>query len=125
MAANALAPSPTLFGTALPNVRNQDRVLPRSFFGDLALVVFLLAQCLDGVFTYIGVVAFGIGMEGNPIIIALMTHLGHGPGLLSAKMVAGALGICLHLHQIHAVVALLAGFYFTAAVAPWAVILFF
>jgi hypothetical protein len=107
-------------------VRNGDP-LPRrrSCFGDCALALFLLAQCLDGVLTYIGVVAFGIGMEGNPIIIALMTHLGHGPGLLSAKMAAGALGICLHLHEIHAVVALLAGFYLTAAIAPWAVILFF
>jgi hypothetical protein len=54
-----------------------------------------------------------------------MTELGHGVGLLSAKVVAAALGVCLHLYQIHSVVALLAGFYLTAAVAPWMVILFF
>jgi hypothetical protein len=96
-----------------------------STFGKVALAIFLLAQCLDGFFTYLGVAAFGLAVEGNPIVAALMTQLGYGVGLLSAKVVASALGVCLHLHQIHSVVALLAGFYLTAAVAPWALILFF
>jgi hypothetical protein len=96
-----------------------------SVFGNVALAIFLLMQCLDGLLTYLGVTAFGIGVEGNPIVAALMTELGHGVGLLSAKVVAAALGVCLHLYQIHSVVALLAGFYLTAAVAPWMVILFF
>jgi len=94
-------------------------------FGKLALAVFLVMQCLDGVLTYLGVTAFGIAIEGNPIVAALMTHLGHGLGLLSAKAAAAALGVCLHLHEIHSVVALLAGFYLTVAVAPWTLILFF
>ena len=94
-------------------------------FGHIVLAVFLLAQCLDGILTYMGVVAFGIDVEGNPIIVSLMTHLGHGLGLLSAKIVAGALGVLLHLFHIDSVVALLAGFYLTAAIAPWALILFF
>lgn len=64
-------------------------------------------------------------MEGNPLVAALMAHLGHGLGLLSAKVTAAALGVCLHLNEIHSVLALLAGFYFTAAVAPWAFILLF
>jgi len=96
-----------------------------AWFGKVALVFFLLMQCLDGVLTYLGVTAFGIGMEGNPIVAALMTEMGHGLGLLSAKVAAAALGVCLHLNQIHSVVALLAGFYLTAAVAPWMLILFF
>ena len=94
-------------------------------FGTLALALFLLMQLLDGVLTYVGVSAFGIGIEGNPIVAALMKHLGHGLGLLSAKVAAAVLGVCLHLHEIHSVVALLAGFYLTAAVAPWTLILFF
>ena len=94
-------------------------------FGTLALVLFLFMQLLDGVLTYVGVSAFGIAIEGNPIVAALMVHLGHGFGLLSAKVAAAALGVCLHLNEIHSVVALLAGFYLTAAVAPWALILFF
>ena len=104
-------------------MRNTSR--QRTPFGRVVLAVFLLAQCLDGILTYVGVTAFGIGVEGNPIIIALMTHLGHGLGLLSAKVVAGTLGIWLHLFHIDSVVAVLAGFYLTAAVAPWTLILFF
>ena len=122
MADTAYADPAALFGTGLPKVRNTDR---RWLFGDLALVAFLLAQCLDGVFTYVGVVAFGIGIEANPVIAGLMTHLGLGPGLLSAKMIAALLGISLHLRQVHDAVAVLTGFYLAAAIAPWALIWFF
>ena len=93
--------------------------------GDVVVVAFLLAQCLDGVFTYIGVLTFGIGAEANPIVAGLMTHLGHGTGLMSAKLAAGLLGICLHLCGVHAAVALLTGFYFMVAIAPWTLVLFF
>ncbi|MBI4487414.1 MAG: hypothetical protein HY655_15525 [Acidobacteria bacterium] len=50
---------------------------------------------------------FGIGIEGNPVVATLMTEMGHGLGLLSAKTAAAVLGVCLHLHEIHSVVALL------------------
>lgn len=109
-------------GIPLPKVSTAER---RSWFGDVVLVAFLLVQCLDGVFTYVGVTAFGPGIEANPIIAGLMLSLGHGPGLLSAKMMAAFLGICLHLHQVHTALALLTGFYVAAAIAPWALILFF
>ena len=94
-------------------------------FGDIALAIFLLTQFLDGLYTYLGVLAFGIHVEANPLIAALMNHLGHGPGLLSAKIVASVLGICLYLREIHGVVALLAGLYATVAIAPWTLLLFF
>ena len=123
MAATAWGSSATLFGTALPKVRTASQ--RRSRFGDLALVAFLLAQCLDGVFTYVGVNVYGVGVEGNPIVASLMTYLGLGPGLLGAKTIAGVLGIGLHLFQIHIAVAVLAAFYVAAAVAPWTLILFF
>jgi hypothetical protein len=121
MAAMALADPAALFGTGLPKVRN---TVQRSPFGDFALIAFLLAQCFDGVFTYVGVVAFGIGIEANPVVAGLMSHLGHGPGLLSAKTMAALLGICLHLRQVHGAVAVLTGFYVAAAIAPWALLLF-
>ena len=95
----------------------------RSVFGDVALVLFLLAQCFDGVFTYVGVMSFGIGIEANPIVALLMTNLGHGTGLLSAKIAAAVLGIALHLRRVHGAVALLALFYITAAIVPWMVLL--
>ena len=122
MAATAYAAQASLVGISLPKVRNSTE---HSLFGDIVLVAFLLVQCLDGVFTYVGVATFGLAIEANPVVAGLMTHLGHGPGLLSAKMVAAFLGICLHFREVHLAVAVLTGFYAAAALAPWTVILFF
>jgi len=122
MATTAYAAHPSLVGIPLPKVRKPAQP---SLFGDLVLIAFLLVQCFDGVFTYVGVAVFGLGIEANPIIAGLMTHLGHGPGLLSAKMMAVMLGILLHLRRVHLAVAMLTGFYAAAAIAPWTLILFF
>jgi hypothetical protein len=96
----------------------------RSVFGDVVLLVFLMAQCLDGVLTYVGVVTYGTTIEANPIIATMMAHFGHGFALMTAKTVAGLLGICLHLRQVHVAVAVLALFYVAVAVIPWMAILF-
>lgn len=114
--------------TAAPACASCDTPAPHmwhrsSLFGDVALVLFLLAQCFDGVLTYVGVMSFGLGIEANPIIASLMVHLGHGTGLLSAKIVAAVLGIGLHLRQVHGAVALLAFLYIGAAIVPWIVVL--
>jgi hypothetical protein len=66
----------------------------------------------------------GMSVEANPLIAALMTHLGHGRALMTAKLVSGSLGIGLHLRGTHVAVALLVVFYVAAAVLPWALILF-
>jgi hypothetical protein len=97
----------------------------RSRFGDLILVLFLLAQSLDGVLTYVGVTTFGIGIEANPLIAGLITHVGEGAALLGAKATAAALGIALHLAHVHTAVALLTVFYLLVAIIPWTAILFF
>ena len=110
-------------GGVWPRLQNASR--RRVSFGDAALAVFLITQFLDGLYTYLGVLALGIHVEANPLVAALMVHFGHGAGLLGAKIVASSLGICLYMRQIHTVVALLAGLYLTAAIAPWTVILFF
>jgi hypothetical protein len=96
----------------------------RSLFGDAVLIAFLVAQCLDGVFTYVGVITYGLGIEANPVLATLMAAFGHGVALTAAKIVAATLGICLHLRQIHGAVAVLALFYFTVAIFPWMLILF-
>ena len=98
---------------------------PRNVFGELALVVFLLTQVLDGVLTYIGVSTYGLRMEGNPVIGWLMAAIGQGPALAAAKLTAGFFGVALHLSAVHKVVAVLAGFYLIVAVVPWFVVLFF
>ena len=95
-----------------------------SLFGNVALVLFLLAQVLDGTLTYIGITVFGPEMEGNPLIGWLMATFGEGPGLATAKVTAGFFGILLHLSAVHRAVALLAAFYYVAAVGPWVAILF-
>src|SRR5262245_35990201 len=94
-----------------------------SLFGDVVLVVFLIEQCLDGLFTYVRVLTFGAGIEANPLIYWLMLHLGHGPAVLCTKTVAACLGIGLHLYRIHNAVALLAAFYLAVAILPWIAIL--
>ena len=94
------------------------------FFGDVAVVVFLLAQASDGVLTYIGVSTYGLAIEGNPLIAWLMEAMGEGPALATAKVTAGVFGIALHLSAVHRAVALLAVFYLVAAIAPWMAILY-
>ena len=123
MSAQAYAHLAPFVGTAVPTHWNP--AFQRSAFGDVALVLFLLAQCFDGVFTYVGVISFGVAVEANPILAALMTTFGHGPALAGAKVVASVLGICLHVREVHGAVALLTGFYVAVAIVPWTAILFF
>jgi len=93
-------------------------------FADIVVVTFLVAQACDGVLTYVGVSVYGIGMEGNPLIAWLMETMGHGVALATAKGVAGAFGIVLHLGSVHRVLAALALLYVGAAIVPWISILF-
>ena len=123
MAVTWYADPGALFGTSIPKGWNRR---PRySWFGDAVLVAFLLAQCFDGVFTYVGVVTFGTEIEANPVIGALMLYLGHGTALMVVKALSAFLGIALHLRHIHGAVAALACFYLTFAILPWIAILFF
>ena len=122
MAASAGAVDATYCGAFLPKVW---RAPLSSHFGDLALVAFLIVQGLDGFFTYVGVSTYGLHVEANPLVFTLMTYFGEAGGLVGAKAVASVLGICLYFCHVHAVVALLTGFYLTAAIAPWTLILFF
>jgi uncharacterized membrane protein len=97
----------------------------RSRFGDVAVVVFLLTQALDGVLTYVGVRLMGLHMEANPLLAWLMAELGSGAALTSAKVLAGGFGIILHLSCVHRVVAALAAFYVVVAILPWMALLYF
>ena len=123
MAATAYAPSQP-FAPAAAAAARWGVPARRSLFGAVVLLVFLMAQCLDGVLTYVGVVTYGTTIEANPIIATMMAHFGHGVALMAAKTIAGLLGICLHLRQVHLAVAVLAVFYVGVAVIPWVAILF-
>jgi hypothetical protein len=92
---------------------------PRSRFGDLVVVGFVLMQCLDAVFTYLGVGIWGQSIEANPLISSAMAAAGVVIGLGAAKGVAIGFGCLLHLRRVHNLVALLTAIYFTAAILPW------
>jgi len=92
---------------------------PRSIFGDLVVVFFVLVQCLDGAFTYLGVRIWGLGIEGNPLVSSAVASAGLGAGLAGAKAVAIGFGMLLHLNRVHNVVALLTAIYVAAAIVPW------
>jgi hypothetical protein len=92
---------------------------PRCRFGDVMVVCFLIVQCLDGVFTYLGVRAWGPSIEANPIISSAVGAAGLGTGLMAAKLVAVACGILLHLRRVHNAIAFLTVAYVAAAILPW------
>ena len=48
------------------------------------IVTLLLAQVLDGSFTYLGISAFGRTIEANPLLNWLMATVGDGPALAGA-----------------------------------------
>ena len=90
------------------------------FYGNVLVVGFLIVQCLDGVFTYVGIAMWGPSIEANPLISSAVAVAGPGIGLTAAKLIAASCGIFLHLLRVHAVVAFLTVFYLAVAIAPWA-----
>lgn len=88
-------------------------------FGDIAVIVFLIVQALDGGLTYLGVHIWGPAIEANPVVSSAVSLAGAGAGLAAAKLVAAAFGIVLHLRRVHNVVALLTAFYIAVAILPW------
>lgn len=98
---------------------------PKSRFGDLVVVGFLLMQCLDAVFTYLGVAKWGPSVEANPLISSAMSAAGVVGALGLAKGVAIGFGILLHLRRVHTLVAVLTAIYFALAILPWTTLFFF
>ncbi len=82
---------------------------PHGLFGNVAVLVFVIVQCLDGALTYLGVHIWGLSIEANPLVSSAVSMAGVGTGLAATKLFAVALGMMLHLRRVHLVVALLAG----------------
>jgi hypothetical protein len=102
----------------------QERIARLTRFGNWAIVLFLVTQALDGVFTYVGLSVYGPSIEANPLLGWLMHSFGTGPALAGAKLTAAGLGIILHLVAVHRAVALLTVLYACAAILPWTHLLF-
>ena len=92
-------------------------------FGDAVLLVFILAQVADGVFTYLGIAMFGTAIEGNPLLAWYVSMFGAGAAVIGAKSFAVACASTLHLRAMHRTIGLLAIIYLAAAVLPWSWIL--
>lgn len=99
------------------------RYLSEEAFGNFVIVVFLIAQVLDGAFTYLGVSSYGLS-EGNPLIAHFIEQHGAGPSLTAAKILAVLCSMALHLLGLHRTLALLTLMYLTLAVLPWTYLLF-
>ena len=99
-------------------------VSSREGFGNFVILVFFVAQLLDGVFTYLGVAAFGLS-EGNPIIAYYMKAHGVGPSVTVAKGLAVVCSMVLHLLGMHRTLGVLTLVYLSMAVLPWTYLLFF
>ena len=91
----------------------------RSRFGDAVLVLFLLTQIVDGLFTYLGISTFGLPIEANPLVAWPVAVLGTGAALILVKTVAAACASFLHWRAMHRTLGVLTIFYLAVAVWPW------
>ena len=85
----------------------------------IVLLLFLAAQILDGVFTWVAVDSHGVAAEGNSILATWMLLAGPAPTLLAAKLVAAAGGVLLYARGVHGILAGLTVFYAVGAIGPW------
>ncbi|HXE80617.1 MAG TPA: DUF5658 family protein [Vicinamibacterales bacterium] len=96
---------------------------PRTRFGDVVLALFLCAQILDGVFTYLGISNFG-WTEGNPLIAWYMHRFGLVPSLTGAKLMAVLCAVILHVLGYHKSLGVLTLLYLAVAILPWTFVIF-
>lgn len=98
--------------------------LTDQWFGNIAVIVFMLVQYLDGFYTYAGFSIWGLNIEANPLIRSAVGVVGPGTGLAVAKLVAIGFGMLLHLRGVHLAVAVLTGIYIVLSIVPWTALLF-
>lgn len=89
----------------------------------MVCVSFLGVQAADGVCSYVGLRAFGIGIEANPLIAWYAAAFGIGVALTGAKVLAATCALILHYAGMHRTIGLLTILYLRGAVWPWTQIL--
>jgi Domain of unknown function (DUF5658) len=94
-------------------------VIKRSLVGKAVMLVFVLTQVADGLFTYFGIKMFGTAIEGNPLVAWYVAAYGAEVAIVGAKGLALACGAALHLRAMHRTIGALTIIYLTAAVWPW------
>ena len=88
-------------------------------FGEIALVIFIVTQALDGVLTYMGIRRFGTDIEANALITWYALSVGAGRALIGAKAFAVVCATILYMNNRHRVIGILTVMYLAAAVWPW------
>jgi len=88
-------------------------------FGEIALIVFILTQALDGVLTYVGIRRFGTEIEANGLITWYTATLGVERALIGAKAFAVMCAAILYLNDRHRAIGILTVVYLAGAVLPW------
>lgn len=89
-----------------------------SLFGKIIIGAFVLANVLDGVLTYFGVMRWGLEAEANPIIAGVISLMGVVVGLTVVKLVAVELGTLFYWNGFHNLLVILT-IYFMFAVGSW------
>ena len=87
--------------------------------GDAAFLAFVVVQIADGLLTYRGIAAFGIGIEANPLVAWCVGTFGVALSLIVIKLFAVTCGSVLHLNTMHGAVGALTLVYVAVAVWPW------
>jgi hypothetical protein len=87
----------------------------------LALMLFLVTQICDGIFTLVAVQSSGIIAEGNVLLATWMGLVGAVPALIGAKLLAAGCGVLLYLLGVHRVLTGLTIYYGVFAISPWLV----
>jgi hypothetical protein len=98
--------------------------LSDQWFGNTAVIVFMLVQYLDGFYTYAGFSIWGLNIEANPLIRGAVGVVGPATGLAVAKLMAIGFGMILHLRGVHMALAVLTGIYIVLSIVPWTALLF-
>ena len=88
----------------------------------IGLLLFIAAQCFDGLFTYAAVHAYGPHAEGNILIATWIALVGPAAALFGAKTVASLCGILLYLRGMHRTLSVLTAIYGVGAIGPWLVV---
>jgi len=107
---------------AVPFSRARSERADRISVPRLVILLFLVAQTWDGIFTYVAVTTYGIAAEGNTIIATWMHLIGPVPALIGAKVLASLCGVLLYVRHVHYALAALTLIYTVSALGPWLVI---
>jgi hypothetical protein len=83
-----------------------------------------VAQFLDGLLTYFGMIKFGITAEGNALLRFLMDYMGVAQALITVKLLSVYVVVFLCLRDVsqkflRIAFKSIAIFYFVFAICPW------